>query len=203
VHRVLFLPGASGDGSFWRPVAQRLPFSCQAVFFEWPGLGHVAPDPQVRGLEDLVALVVRHMELPVDIVAHSMGGVIAVRAALERPAMVRRLVLSGTSGGLDLARFQAHDWRPDYRVEYPTAAPWIVNDRTDLSEHLPRLRVPTLLLWGDEDPISPVAVGEHLARRIPHTRLVIIKGGTHAFPRERAEDVASHIADHLSAGRPS
>jgi pimeloyl-ACP methyl ester carboxylesterase len=196
-HRVLFLPGAAGEGSFWRPVAERLPFPYEPVFFDWPGLGHVAADPHVRGLEDLVAGVVRHTDLPVDIVAHSMGGVIAVRAALERPTMVRRLVLSATSGGIDVSRFQAYDWRPAYRAAYPTAAPWIVDDRTDLSEHLARLHVPTLLLWGDADPVSPVAVGEHLARLIPHARLVVINGGDHTFARDRAEAVASHIAEHL------
>ena len=196
-HRVLFLSGAAGEGSFWRPVAERLPFPCEPVFFDWPGLGHVAADPHVRGLGDLVARVVRHMDLPVDIIAHSMGGVIALRAALERPTIVRQLVLSATSGGIGVSRFQAHDWRPAYRAAYPTAAPWIVEDRTDLSEHLAMLQVPTLLLWGDGDLVSPVAGGEHLARLIPHARLVVIKGGTHTFARDRADDVASHIAGHL------
>ncbi len=54
--RVLFLPGASGTGAFWKPVAERLPFQCDAVFFDWPGLGNVPADPRIRGFAHLAAL---------------------------------------------------------------------------------------------------------------------------------------------------
>jgi pimeloyl-ACP methyl ester carboxylesterase len=45
--------------------------------------------------------VVQYIDEPTALIAQSMGGVIAARAALERPDMVTRLVLSVTSGGID------------------------------------------------------------------------------------------------------
>jgi poly(3-hydroxyalkanoate) depolymerase len=42
---------------------------------------------------------------------------------------------------------------------------------------LPRLRQPTLVLTGDDDPIIPVANGRLLARLIPNARLHIYPGG--------------------------
>ena len=98
--KTLFLPGAGGSASFWRPVADRM--GIEGAFFSWPGLGHEAPDPDINGFDDLVAMVVEQIDGPVDIVAQSMGGVIAIRAALAKPQFIRRLVLAVTSGGLPL-----------------------------------------------------------------------------------------------------
>lgn len=196
-HRILFLPGAGGRGEFWRPVSERLPFPCDTVLFDWPGLGDVPPDASVRGLDDLVELVLRRLDPGTDLVAQSMGGVVAIQAALERPAMVRRLVLAATSGGVDTSRFHAQDWRPDYRREFPQAAAWILEHRSDLSDRIRTIGSPTLLIWGDADPISPVAIGEHLAGLLPNARLVVIKRGEHALARDRAGEVAAHIAAHL------
>ncbi len=196
--RVVFLPGAGGDGSYWRPVAALLPSRYEQVFINWPGLGAIPPDPHVTRVDDLVTLVVGHMDQPVELVAHSMGGVVAVRAALERPKMLKHLVLSATSGGVDLSRFRARDWRTAYREAHPMAPSWFLEYRADLSERIRTIEVPTLLLWGDADPISPVAVGEHLVSLFSRGQLVVIPGGTHTFARDRAPEVALYIASLLS-----
>lgn len=194
--RVLFLPGASGDGRFWQPVTERLPATWDCVRLDWPGLGRVPPDPTVTGLDDLVARVLHAIDGPADLVAQSMGGVVAVRVALARPDLVRRLVLTATSGGVDVARFGAEDWRADYAREFPGVARWILEERSDLTERIPTIQAPTLLLWGDADPISPVAIGRHLAQLLPRAALVVVPGGDHMFARDRAPEVASHILRH-------
>jgi pimeloyl-ACP methyl ester carboxylesterase len=193
---VLFLPGASGDGRFWRPAADRLPPS-EKILLDWPGLVHVPPRPEIRGFDDLVTLTLGHADREVDLVAQSMGGVVAVLAALARPDAVRRLVLTATSGGLRLAGSGAQDWREEYRREFPGAAPWATEYRIDLTDRIASIRCPTLLLWSDADPISPLAVGETLARRLPDAELVVIPGAEHMFARDRAGEVAPHIARHL------
>src|SRR5262249_57253034 len=116
--RVLFLPGASGAGRFWRPVADRLPPG-EKTLLDWPGLGDVPPRPEVRGFDDLATLALDHMDREVDLVAQSMGGVVAVLAALARPQAVRRLVLTATSGGVRLLSTGIADWRAEYRQEFP------------------------------------------------------------------------------------
>jgi poly(3-hydroxyoctanoate) depolymerase len=64
----------------------------------------------VRGLDDLYRFVIGHIDRPVDLIAQSMGGVLALRAALDFSDQVRHLVLAATSGGLDMARFGVADW---------------------------------------------------------------------------------------------
>ena len=193
------MPGASGDPEFWRPVADALSKSFDAVRLAWPGLGAQPPRDHVHGLDDLVRLTLEQMNGSVNLVAQSMGGVVAVLATLARPDLVRRLVLVATSGGIDVERFGAIDWREDYRRDFPTAAHWIFDARVDLTDRIRTITAPTLLVWGDADPISPVAVGEHLATLLPRAELVVIPGGGHAMARDRAADVAPHVARHLAA----
>jgi pimeloyl-ACP methyl ester carboxylesterase len=196
---ILFLPGASGDGSFWRPVAARLPATWPTAFLDWPGLGRVPPRADVAGLADLARLVLeRAGGGPVDLVAQSMGGVVALLVALARPGLVRRMALAASSGGLDTAPFAPAEWREAYAREYPAAAAWIREERPDLTDRLPSVAAPTLLIWSDADPISPLGVGQRLATLLPHAELVVVPGGDHMFARDRAELVAPQVRRHLA-----
>lgn len=195
--KVLFLPGAGGSPDFWRPVGARLPEDWPKHYFGWPGLGDQPHDPAIKVIDDLEQLVTARMDGPVDLVAQSMGGVIAARIALRRPALVRRLVLCVTSGGVDMAGLGATDWRPDYRKSFPNAAVWITSMGASPGLPVERISAPTLLIWGDADPISPAAVGRHLEGRIPNARLEIVTGGGHDVATVQSDRVASLIARHL------
>ncbi len=196
---LVFLPGAGGDPAFWRPVADRLRDLGEARVLGYPGFGAVPPDPAVRSLDDLHRWIVARLPPgPSHLVAQSMGGVLAARLALERPERVRRLVLVATSGGVDVRRLGAAEWRDEYRASRPGVPLWFVDDRTDLTDRLTELRAPTLLVWSDSDPISPLHVGSFLADRIAGARLAVVRGGTHAFASERPDEVAALIRAHLT-----
>jgi pimeloyl-ACP methyl ester carboxylesterase len=83
--------------------------------FGWPGLGDQPHDLKINSIDNLVRLVEVKIVGPVDLVAQSMGGVIAARTALNRSTAVRRLVLAVTSAGVYMAQFGASDWRVGYR----------------------------------------------------------------------------------------
>ncbi len=198
---LLFLPGAGGSASFWQPVADLLPEEWPRVLLSWPGLGDEPHDPDIQSLDDLVNIVSACIAMSptrVDLIAQSMGGLIAIRAALRHTYRIRRLVLTGTSGGLDVSALGGTNWRAEYRQAYPTAAPWITEIKADHTPDLPRLTTRTLLLWGDQDDISPPAVGEHLAAHLPNARLEIIAGGDHSFPNAMPVETATAIARHLA-----
>jgi pimeloyl-ACP methyl ester carboxylesterase len=198
MRKLIFLPGALGAAAFWHPVGARLPAEWQKVYLAWPGLGAQRPDPDVRGFDDLVRRVEAELTEPSVLVAQSMGGVVAIRAALRHPDKVQRLVLVATSGGVDVAGLGGADWRAGYRAEHPAAARWITDDRPDHTADLSTVTAPSLLLWGDRDPISPVAVGEHLASLLPNATLRVLAGGTHGLAVELPDDVAAHIGAYLA-----
>ena len=198
VSPVFFLPGTGASPDFWKPVGERLPAGWARHYFGWPGLGDEPHDPAIRSYDDLVALVEARLgPEPVDLVAQSMGGYIAARVALAHPAKVRRLVLAATSGGVDLTPFSVSDWRPDYRKAYPDAAAWITETKGVPNLPVERIACPTLLLWADADPISPLAIGRHLETRLPNARLHVVASTEHRFAATHADEVAPLIAAHL------
>ncbi len=199
--KLIFLPGAGGDPDFWRPVGDLLPSEWNKIYLGWPNVGHQKADPAIRGFGDLVTLVEPFLnDEPVDLLAQSMGGIVALRVALNRPERVRRLVLAATSGGVNVAGLGGVDWRPAYRREFPKAAAWITDVQPNLSHELGSITQPSLLLWGDADAISPIAVGKRLQQLLPHATLRIVAAGDHGLIREGAVEVAPLISTHLTSG---
>jgi pimeloyl-ACP methyl ester carboxylesterase len=196
---IFFLPGTGASPAFWKPVGDRLPAEWSKHYLGYPGLGDEPADPVIGSYDDLVRMIeARFGNGPVDLVAQSMGGFIAARLALAHPGKVRRLVLAATSGGIDIAPFGVADWRPDYRKAYPNAAPWITAGRS--VPHLPveKIACPTLLLWADADPSSPLAIGRYLATQLPDATLHIVKSTDHRFVTSHAAETAPLIEAHLT-----
>jgi pimeloyl-ACP methyl ester carboxylesterase len=195
--RLLFLPGASGNTAHWRPVAERLAHSGERVHLGWPGFGATPPDPRVQAFDDLLALVLTGLDGPTALIAQSMGGVLALQAALAAPERITHLVLAATSGGVPMAEHGAEDWREGFRVAHPRLPSWFESAEVDLTHQLGTVASPTLLLWGGADPISPVSVGQVLASRLPRAELVVLPAGTHDLALERADAIAPLIDRHL------
>ncbi len=63
------------------------------------------------------------------------------------------------------------------------------------AERIAAIRQPTLILWGAEDRLVPLAVGREFERRIPGSRLVVLDGLGHV-PQE--EDPARSVAPVLA-----
>ncbi len=196
---IIYLPGASGTRSFWQPVAERLTDLGPATRLGWPGFGDEAADASVQALDDLVGWTTARLPKgKVDLVAQSMGGVLAILIALEHPERVRRLVLCATSGGVDVLGLGAADWRPDCSAELPSVPNWFIVDRTDVTRRLPTITAPTLVLHGDNDPLCTPAIATFLAEQIPGAKLACIAGGDHMMGRDRPDDVAAKIREHLA-----
>ena len=183
----------------WKPVAQGLQHQAKQKLFAWPGFGDAPVDPQVNGIDDLVAMVVAEIDQPSALIAQSMGGVIAMQAALQRAEQITHLVLTATSGGVDFDGLHVEDWRAAALAADPPLPRWFVDYRNDdLCTTITAFQAPVLLLWGDADPISPVAVGERLLALLPHSQLHVVAGGKHDFASTHAADIAPLIDAHLS-----
>lgn len=80
----------------------------------------------------------------------------------------------------------------------PGAPRWFIDDRSDYTARLPEIAIPTLLIWGDADPISPLAVGERLRRLLPRATLAVVPGGAHDVAATHAVEVARLVEEHLT-----
>jgi pimeloyl-ACP methyl ester carboxylesterase len=73
----------------------------------------------------------------------------------------------------------------------------------DFSAELARVRMPALIAWGDGDTYAPAADQEALRDAIPGARLIVYRGGGHAFhwedPARVAHDLVAFLYDRRAA----
>ncbi len=200
--RLLFLPGASGNTSFWKPVADALAYPCDRMHYGWPGFGPTPPDEAVRSMDDLVAKVVADIDRPTALIAQSMGGVVALRTVLAKPKLITHLILTATSAGIDISDLGAQDWRESFQTANPTFPRWFADYTENLTEQIRGIDIPVMLLWGDADPISPVSVGQRLESLLIHSKLHVIRGGDHNLANTFAGVVAQLIDGFLKNHGP-
>lgn len=194
---LIFLPGASGSTAFWHPLIEKLPQQYRTKIIGYPGFGDTPESFEVKSFEDLKNYVVNQINEESVIVAQSMGGIFAVAAALQKPQLVKGLVLIATSGGINLERFNVQDWREAYRQAFLRYPDWFITTNANYEEFLSDIDVETLLIWGDNDPVSPVQVGQYLNQKFENSTLYVVKGGDHQLAEKHADEVSVQIKTYL------
>lgn len=69
--------------------------------------------------------------------------------------------------------------------------------RTDTTENLSKINLPTLVICGSEDKLSPPAVMQPMAEKIPNSEFVLIEDAGHMTPIENPVKLNSVIKDFL------
>ncbi len=159
---------------------------------------------------------------------HSMGGAIAQVVALDHPERVAGLVLIGTGAKLRVAPalldviltdFEAvlalmADWAfgPDAPAELKELGtkamgqtqPAVLHgdftacDLFDIRDRLAEIRVPTLVIGGTADKLTPVRFSRYLAEQIPGAQLEVLEGAGHMMALERPAAVAAAVTEFMS-----
>lgn len=73
---------------------------------------------------------------------------------------------------------------------------------TDQRDVLPRITVPTLLIWGELDARSPLSVARQFDEAIPNTELVVIEGAGHVSNLEQPGRVNQAVRQFCRAHSP-
>jgi pimeloyl-ACP methyl ester carboxylesterase len=142
-----------------------------AVIPDLPGHGLSEPFPHVDGLTTYarhVGAVARHEGmLPGAVLGYSMGGVVAVRLAVEEPADVRALALVAPAGIVSTTR-RAEIWLAVTALVRPAQ---VMTRFRGTFARRPRLRWLPFGLWGAADPpaLDPDAVLGFLEGPSQHT----------------------------------
>jgi 3-oxoadipate enol-lactonase len=72
-----------------------------------------------------------------------------------------------------------------------------LRDRPDRTAELANIKVPTLLVVGSADVLSPPAEAEDMAARIPHSRVVLIPGAGHLSNLENPDAFTAALMGFL------
>lgn len=98
---ILLIHGFGADRLIWLANQQELAAAGQVYALDLPGHGET-PRAGSGRLEDLVTAVERALDAaaiaPVHVVAHSLGGAVAIALAARRPDLVRSLTLIAAAG---------------------------------------------------------------------------------------------------------
>jgi pimeloyl-ACP methyl ester carboxylesterase len=74
-----------------------------------------------------------------------------------------------------------------------------MRERPDSTSFLPEITVPTIVIVGEQDVLTPPADSEAMAGAIPGARLVTVPGAGHLTPMERPRAVAEALGEFFSA----
>lgn len=72
-----------------------------------------------------------------------------------------------------------------------------------MNQHLSKLRVPTLIIWGDRDQLFPLSFGERCHKLLRNSRFVVLEGIGHAPQVEAPGLVARHVRDFIATLAPA
>mgnify|MGYP001583740925 FL=1 len=162
----------------------------------------------------------------VTILGHSNGGRIAAFFAAKHPTKIQKLILIAAAGifhkelPLQIKRFVFGTLvkigkkftssealknilyyfvgERDYQRASPNMKKTIVNlSHHDLTPFLEKIKVETLIIWGQDDKITPVSDGKLINKLIPNSRLFVIEDAGHSpfftHPREVVQIIKHDI----------
>lgn len=211
--RPIFIHGSGGGIESWEHQEPRFD-GCMAIGL--PGHPAGAPLRSVGGYAEWVGAAISDVPGPNVLVGHSLGGAIALQVALNEPDLVAGLVLVASGARIPVPAALAESARADVATEarrlltkgwhaidpitleeeaervarvggetlaldYEACAAWDVTDR------LNEVGVPTLVMVGDEDVLTPPARSEELVRGIQGAILTRVPGAAHWLMKEQPE----------------
>lgn len=110
---VVFLHGLVGLNEHWEEVVRLAEASVRCTLLQVPLLDLRGDDCSIDGVTELtVDFLAQSFDHPVVLVGNSFGGHVALRVALQRPDLVRGLVLAGSSGLIEKSMVSDIQIRP-------------------------------------------------------------------------------------------
>jgi pimeloyl-ACP methyl ester carboxylesterase len=110
--------------------------------------------------------------------------------AERHPELVREWLAYRVRNPLDPAAYQA-------QMAIGLA---LLSEEASFEKRLKAVRVPTLILFGEQDKVVPPGNAELLARAIPNSAVKILPDAGHFFPLEAPEAAVEAVLEFLKAG---
>lgn len=88
---------------------------------------------------------------------------------------------------------QAHRCAISFFATYPQALSWI-------EQRLNKIKIPTLISWGKQDPFVRVENADFLARHIPDAKLVVFDNASHFSSEDAGQEYVDLLIDWVEGG---
>jgi pimeloyl-ACP methyl ester carboxylesterase len=191
---ILIIPGFSQPLSSWMDIAEKLPKNFSLFILELPNKGKSKGKIKQWNEKDFAGFVLEfiHKQIPhkqIIVVGHSLGAKVAALTSLCLKTRIILLILYA-AGGINVP---------------PSPAKMLINllkrllyrkhSRIDFDKIYQQISIPTLLIYGEKDIITPIEVGKAIFRKIPKAKFVIIPGATHLAHKDTPDVFVKHVLD--------
>jgi pimeloyl-ACP methyl ester carboxylesterase len=222
--RPVFIHGSGGCRESWHLQTPRF---AGAVYEALEGHPDGIPHPMVGSHAQDLASLLAETDGPYVLVGHSLGGAVALQTAYEHPQRIAGIVLVTTGARLPVPDHVFDRLHEDFpgeceRVvraglvrehpdvvaaglarmfamgEFTLMADYLACAGFDARDWLHEVDMPTLVIAGSEDPLTPLWMSEELAEKIPGARLAVIRGASHGLIEEHADEFNLLIAGFLA-----
>lgn len=217
---VILIHGLAGSSRWWARNITHLAQSFQVYAIDLIGFG------ESRGyhpfnLDDAAGHLANWMDslgiTRASVIGHSMGGFIVVNLAADFPEHVERLALVGAAAvplnrrypwqtlgpvrGLFDLTFDSFSLLVTDACRAGPVTIWkAARDlgTADITGKLSGIQAPTLVIWGEHDPIIPLRAGKQIAGILPNAELVVIGDAGHNVMWDRPEAFNQAVMDFLT-----
>lgn len=182
----------------------------------------------VEGYAEIIGHIIKQLDLKKPhYVGHSFGGAVGIYIASHYPRLIDKLVLCNTSykrenkvsqsaklikmvpkKNIVLKFIEPYAKKVYYKLFYKGSDlmkyPHLENNfrkivTQDLTKDTKNIKVPVLILWGEEDTMTPVLWAYELAKNIKSAKLKIFPGVRHNLPLRYPKEVWSEIKPFLAS----
>ena len=221
---VVLVHGLAVSSAYMVPTAVHLAPHHRVFAPDLPGFGKSDKPRRVLTVQELAEALAAWMTTvglgPAALIGNSLGCQIIADFARRHPALIDRAVLIGPTmdpRGRTMAE-QARRLLIDI-VREPWSA-WVVQGvdylkfgarrlfvtlrdglRDRIEADLPHVRVPTLIVRGERDPIVPQRWAEEVTRLLPDGRLVVIPGAAHIVNFNAPDQLMRVVLPFLAESR--
>jgi len=196
---LVFIHGSGASSQIWE--FQDEHFGGNAFPIDLPGHGK-RPDtlpPEVNVLDYarvVNGIIFQELQLKTPIIAgNSLGGAIALAMGLEYASELSGLILIGTGARLRVLPSILEEAKTASVVTYRD---WAACNVFDVMNRLHEIRLPTLIICGADDRLTPVKYSQYMHDHIAGSTLCIIPNAGHIVMRDQPERVNQAIDQWLA-----
>ncbi|MHB8077401.1 alpha/beta fold hydrolase [Desulfosporosinus fructosivorans] len=225
---ILFIHGAGGTGHKWANQISGIDgYNLIALDLPGHGQSEGEAEDSIINYRNFIWQFVLALELEQFVIAgHSMGGAIAMEFALKYPGVLRGMIIVDSGARLRVnpetlkvlirGQYPLENIKFSYSLK---ASPEILDravaemqtmptralledfracDSFNIMERVSMINLPTLILCGQDDQMTPVKYSEYLAKHLVRSLLVLIPDAGHNAMVEQPKLVNMAITEYMN-----
>lgn len=223
---ILILPGWKRSINEWIQIAKSFSKEYTVILLDLPGFGGTMKPKEVFGIYEYADFVEKFLsKLKIEktiLMGHSFGGRVGIvlaanssileklilidSAGIEKKSLFAKLTLTIKKLFNPIFFFSPEPVKNkiknvigsfDYKTSGEMHKIFVKIINQDLIGLLPKIKIPTFILWGDKDNLLPVSQTKIFKERIKNSKVRIVWGAGHDPHLQKPEQLSSILGDIL------